>query len=67
MKVLKVTLLFTNVTLNKSNIILLRIFREKLVKANMRKSTLKKLIKDSSTKIVFFNLMVIFINKLMVY
>ena len=49
-----VTSLFTNVPLNKTiNIILHRIYRENLVKTNMRKSTLKKLIKDSCTKTAF--------------
>ena len=39
-----VTLLFTNVPLNKTiNIILHRIYKENLVKTNMRKSTLKKI------------------------
>ena len=43
-----VTSLFTNVPLNKTiNIILHRIYKENLVKTNMTKSTLKKLIKDS--------------------
>ena len=43
-----VTSLFTNIPLSKTiNIILHRIYKENLVKANMRKSTLKKLIKDS--------------------
>ena len=38
-----VTSLFTNVPLNKTiNIILHRIYKENLVKTNMRKSTLKK-------------------------
>lgn len=46
-----VTSLFTNVPLNKSiNIILHRIYKENLVKTNMRKSTFKKLIQDSCTK-----------------
>ena len=49
-----ITLLFTNVPLNKTiNIILHRIYKENLVKTNMRKSTLKKLIKDSCTKTAF--------------
>ena len=49
-----VTSLFTNVPLNKTiNIILHRIYKENLVKTNMRKSTLKKLIKDSCTKTDF--------------
>ena len=46
-----VTSLFTNVPLNKTiDIILHRIYKENPVKTNMRKSTLKKLIKDSCTK-----------------
>ena len=49
-----VTSLFTNVPLNKSiNIILRRIYKENLVKTNMRKSILKKLIKGSCTKTAF--------------
>ena len=49
-----VTSLFTNVPLNKSiNIILRRIYKENLVKTNMRKSILKKLIKSSCTKTAF--------------
>ena len=49
-----VTSLFTNIPLNKAiNIILHRIFRENLVKINMRKSTLKKLVKDSWTKTAY--------------
>ena len=49
-----VTSLFTNVPLNKTiNIILHRIYKENLVETNMRKSTLKKLIKDSCTKTAF--------------
>ena len=61
-----VTSLFTNVPLNKTiNIILHRIYKENLVKTNMRKSTLKKLIKDSCSKTVNHS-MLKFINKLMV-
>ena len=49
-----VTSLFKNVPLNKTiNIILLRIYKENLVKTNMRKSILEKLIKDSCTKTTF--------------
>ena len=49
-----VTSPFTNVPLNKTiNIILHRMYKENLVKTNMRKSTLKKLIKDSCTKTAF--------------
>ena len=49
-----VTSLFTNIPLNKTiNIILHRQYKENLVKTNMRKSILKKLIKDSSTKTAF--------------
>ena len=49
-----VTLLFTNVPLNKTiNIILQRINKEKLAKRYKRKSTLKMLIKGSCTKIAF--------------
>ena len=61
-----VTSPFTNVPLNKTiNIILPRIYKENLVKTNMRKSTLKKFIKDTYTKTAF-HLIVKFINKLMV-
>ena len=43
--------LFTNVPLNKTiNITLYRIYKKNLVKTNVTKSTLKKLIKDSCTK-----------------
>ena len=46
--------LFTNVLLNKTiNIVLHGIYKENLVKTNLRKSTLKKLIKDSCTKTAF--------------
>ena len=49
-----VTSLFTNLPLNKTiNIILHRIYKENLVRTNLRKSTLKKLIKDSRTKTTF--------------
>ena len=49
-----VTLLFTSVSLNKTNnIILHRTYKENLVKTNMRKNTLKKLIKDSYTNTAF--------------
>ena len=49
-----VTSLFANVPLNKTiNIILHRMYKENLVKTNMRKSTLKKFIKDSCTKTAF--------------
>ena len=49
-----VTSLFTNVSSNKTiTIILHRIYKENLLKPNMRKSTLKKLIKDSCIKIAF--------------
>ena len=49
-----VTLLFTNVPLNKTiNIILNRIYKEYLVKTNMRKLMLKKIIKCSSLKTAF--------------
>ena len=49
-----VTSLFTNVPLNNTiNIILHRIYKENIVKTNMRKSTLKKLIKGSCTKTAF--------------
>ena len=48
------SLLFTSVPLNKIiNIILHKIYIENLVKTNMRKSTLEKLIKDSCTKTAF--------------
>ena len=46
--------LFANVPLNKTiNIILRRMYKENLVETNMRKSTLKKFIKDSCTKTAF--------------
>ena len=49
-----VTSLFTNVPLNKTiNIILEQIYKEKLVNTNLRKTTSKKLIKDSCTKTAF--------------
>ena len=51
---LDVTSLFTNVPLNKTiNIILYKIYKENLIKPNMTKSTLKKMIKDSCTKTAF--------------
>ena len=50
----EVTSLFTNIPLNKTiNIILHRIYKENLVKTNMRKSRLKKMIKGSWTKTIF--------------
>ena len=46
--------LFTNAPLNKTvNIILERIYKEKLVNTKLRKNTLKKLIKDCCTKTAF--------------
>ena len=49
-----VTSLFTNVPLNKTiSTILHRIYKENLIKTNMRKSTLKKLIKNSCIKTAF--------------
>ena len=46
--------LFTNVPLNRTiNVILKRIYTEKLVNVKLRKSTLKKLIHDSCTKTTF--------------
>ena len=61
-----VTSLFKNVPLNKTiNIILLRIYKENLVKTNMRKSILEKLLKIHAQKLLF-HLMVKFINRFMV-
>ena len=49
-----VTSLFANVPLHKTiNIILERIYKEKLVNTKFRKNTLKKLIKDCCTKTAF--------------
>ena len=49
-----VTSLFTNVPLNRTiKIILKRVYEEKLVKTNLKKNTLKKLIKDSCSKTAF--------------
>ena len=49
-----VTSILTNVPLNKTIIIILhRTYKENLVKTNLRKSTLKKLIKVSCTKADF--------------
>ena len=49
-----VTSLFTNFPLNKTvSTALRRIYKENLIKTNMRKSTLKKLIKNSCTKTAF--------------
>ena len=46
--------LFTNVPLNKTiNIILDRIYRQKLLKTNLKKRTMKKLLLDSCTKTAF--------------
>ena len=46
--------LFTNVPLNKNvNIILNRIYKSKLISTTLTKRTLKKLILDSCTKIIF--------------
>ena len=46
--------LFTNVPLNKTiNIILDRIYRQKLLKTNLKKRTMKKLLLDSCTKAAF--------------
>ena len=50
-----VTSFFTNVPLNKTiNIILKRIYKEKLVNTKLRKNTLKKLRKDCCIKTAFF-------------
>ena len=47
--------LFKNVPMNKTiNIILERIYKEKLVNTMLRKNTLKKLIKHCSTKSAFY-------------
>ena len=49
-----VTSLFTNVPLNRTiKMILKRVYEEKLVKANLQKNTLKKLIKESCSKTHF--------------
>ena len=49
-----VTSSFTNVIFNKTvKIILERIYKEKLVNTELRKNTLKKLVKDCSTKTEF--------------
>ena len=49
-----VSSLFINVPLNRTvNIILDRVYNENLVKKNLRKRTLKKLIKDTCRKTVF--------------
>ena len=49
-----VTSLFTNVPLNKTiNTMLELIYKEKLVNTKLRRNTLKKLIKDCCTTIVF--------------
>ena len=46
--------LFMNVPLNKTiNIILDRIYRQKLLKTNLKKRTMKKLLLDSCTKTAF--------------
>ena len=46
--------LFTNVPLNKTiNIILDRIYRQKSLKTNFKKRTMKKLVLDSCTKTAF--------------
>ena len=46
--------LFTNVPLERTiNVIMNRIYDKKLIQTNLKKSTLKKLIKDTCTKTVF--------------
>ena len=49
-----VTSLFTSIPLNRTiKIILKRVYEERLVKTNLKKNTLKKLIKDSCSKTAF--------------
>ena len=49
-----VTSLFTNVPLNKTvDVILKRVYKDKLIKTNLRKSTLKKLLLDACKKTAF--------------
>ena len=49
-----VTSLFTNVPLNKTiDIILKRVYNEKLINTNLTKRTMKKLLKDACTKTGF--------------
>ena len=49
-----VTSLFTNVPLDRTiNVILNRIYKKGLIKTRLKKTTLKKLIKDTCTKTVF--------------
>ena len=49
-----VTSLFTNVPLTRTiNVILNRVYNQNLIQTDLKKSTLKKLIKDTCTKTVF--------------